>query len=189
MNNVYEIWLNTLLVLALVFSLFNIALADNYVCPGSYQTVITGFTKAQVEAACGKPKTITRRTITSNVPATYIQWIYTPPNISTTALNESTPQLIITFYENKVKQIATTNQLVGKQFICYHNQQFQIGSSLDDVRSACGNPSLVKTLQQASSKPIEIEQWTYEFGRYQPAITFTFEAGKLKDIRMGQVVK
>ncbi len=191
MNKLKRIQFNGSLILTftLIFGLYNLAIADNYVCPGSYTTVITGYSMAQVEAACGKPKSITKKQVKSNTPATYIQWIYTPPNISANEITESTPQLIISFDKNQVQQISTTNQLVGNQFSCYRNKQFHIGSSLDDVRAACGNPSLVKTMQQANSQTIEIQQWTYEFGRYQPAIIFTFEAGKLKSIHMGQVAK
>jgi hypothetical protein len=169
---------------SLLFFISGVCYADTFVCPGSYQTIMTGFTMDQVTAACGKPTQVNEQTETQTTTGKLEQWVFSLPSITLNKVTVNTPQLLVTFDNGQVTEI-TTNRMTGANFFsCYYQNRIKIGSSKADVVSQCGYPLFVNSIQRAGQpQSIPIITWTYNNGPYQPQTTVTFRDGKVTTIR------
>jgi hypothetical protein len=172
-----------------LLAITNSAFAARFVCPNTYQTVMTGFTSAQVASACGVPTTITTNNVASNAPVVQEQWVYSLRNPLSQGVNQYFPELILTFQDDKVVQISSNNQSALSLFLCYRTNRIRIGSTSAEVRQNCGLPSSTNSIQTANSQEVALTEWVYNFGPYRPQMIFTFQNGVLQNIRMGQIVK
>lgn len=167
----------------------SLAFAANFVCPNTYQTVMTGYSSAQVAQACGQPAAVASQQQIQTKPIQLQQWVYNPTT-SNTNTGQFMPQLIITFNnENLVTQISVSNQTYANNFPCYSMGRIQVGTSAQQVSLQCGQPRYVNNIQQGVSVPVTVTTWTYNFGSYKPQMIFTFENDQLSDIKMGQLAK
>lgn len=176
----------TLFILALAL-ISGQTYAGSFVCPNTYQTIMTGYSLQQVEAACGKPTTIHSKNQIQTKPANYTQWVYT--SSSPLSINQYAPQMLITFAEDKVTEISVSNQQHIASFPCYNFGKIQVGSSTSQVQTQCGPPTYVNQIQKAFKTPITVTVLTYNFGSYRPIMIFTFENDKLTNIETGQLAK
>lgn len=163
--------------------------AASFVCPNTYQTIMTGYSSAQVAQACGQPASTTSQQQVQTKAMQSQQWVYNPSS-SNTNTNQFMPQLIITFNnENSVTQISVSNQTYANNFPCYSMGRIQVGTSSSQVLLQCGPPRYVNNIQQGVNVPVTVAIWTYNFGAYKPQMIFTFENDQLSDIKMGQLAK
>lgn len=176
----------TLCLSIIAFSLTQ-AYASTYVCPKTYKTIMTGYSLQQVEAACGKPESANSKTSVQTKPITLKQWVYTTGNAHST--NQFTPQMLVTFDQNKVSEISVSNQSVAASFPCYSNARIKVGTSAAQVQIQCGAPAYVNTIQKGVSQPVKETVLTYNFGSYRPKMIFSFEDNKLIKIETGQLAK
>lgn len=165
------------------------AVPVHYVCPKTYQTVLGGDSMTKVAKACGKPTSVTTQKKIEIQPVELKQWVYTGTKVASRTTNQFTPQLLITFKDNKVIRISTNNESASKLFTCYSMQRINIGDSTNEVMLQCGKPRSVNTIQQGMKKPVTITTWTYNFGAFKPTMIFTFKNDSLTNIRMGPLGK
>lgn len=161
--------------------------ATNYVCPTTYQTIMTGYTMDQVRTACGEPAQTSTQTLQANTPTRSEQWIYTLPNVVAQKIPAFSPQLMITFDNDKVAEIAVNNQSANALFYCYRSGNLKFGISKNDVVRQCGAPTYVNVIQRAGSTQEEVTRWVYNFGRYQPQIIVIFKEGSVNSITTGMM--
>lgn len=173
----------------LIAPFYSLSFAASFVCPSTYQTVMTGYTSAQVAQACGQPANVTSQQQIQTKPIQLQQWVYNPSNSSTNT-GQYMPQLTITFNSNNVvSQISVSNQTYANNFPCYSMGRIQVGTTTQQVLLQCGQPRYVNNIQQGVSVPVTVTTWTYNFGSYKPEMIFTFENDQLTNIAMGQLAK
>jgi len=171
---------------------------DSVYCPGNNGYINTGMTMEQVVSACGQPTSIeqSKQAAVKRVPVTQLIYtntqrgaVYTGYDITYQmwSLPSGTNQLSVEvdIVNDKVSAIKMNGSSANATNVCGDGgNSVQIGSSADDVYSACGAPSAVnqtytnQTLP-STSKPIV---WSYNFGEYQRSLHLTFLDGILQSI-------
>jgi len=183
----YLLFSINLLFITILFPIHTFAI--RYVCPGRYQTIMTGDTMARVQQACGKPASTSSQTKTETVPVQLWQWIYTTNNVYSGSNPQLRPKLVITFKKNQVAEIVVKNATTAASFPCYKLGWIKVGSTMDQVRFKCGFPKHANAIQEGVEQQVGVTQWTYNFGAYRPTIIVTFENDKVTNIQQGPMGK
>lgn len=176
------------ILMALPF--YGLSFAMTFVCPNTYQTVMSGYSSAQVSQACGQPARVSSEQQIQTRPVNLQEWVYTAANSNNNVVGQNAPQLTVTFNsQNVVTQISVTNQSSINSFPCYSMGRIQVGATSQQVQLQCGAPRYVNNIQQGVSVPVTTTTWVYNFGAYKPEMIFTFENDQLMNIQMGQLAK
>jgi hypothetical protein len=145
-------------------------------CPSNFNAINIGDSMAQVEAQCGKPANQKSTKEDSNVPQEWTYYIAAPSDPLT---SYGTVKLTLAFVGGKVVNISSGGYSVGATTVCGGNT-VQMGTSLKDVKKACGQPTMVNkaTPQPGAAQPdaTELTEWSYAS---TPPVTLKFENGKL----------
>ena len=166
-------------------------------CPQNAGYISTGMTQEQVLAACGAPlaKQQSNAAVTEKVPVK--QLLYTSLNTGSVY-----PGLNAAFYDqwslpsgsnglgvevnivnDKVSSVSINGNGTNAMSIC-GGTSIQIGSSLNQVYTACGSPTMINNsfINQAVPSNSKPEVWIYQVNQYQSPISLTFVNGKLQSI-------
>lgn len=166
-----------------------------FFCPNNFNSINFGDTIEQVQAQCGKPTSEKSYKSEGNVPQEWTFYIpasttstlgvpvgSSPPGPGTTTANQGSMKVTVAFVNNQVANITSNGIGVGATTVC-RNQNIQIGSSMQDVKTACGKPVMIVNTNIAGENaqgtpPSDIVEWKYEGNT---TATLTFENGKLKE--------
>lgn len=159
--------------------------------------VNTGDSMQKVQATCGNP-TSTSQQQTSNVMQQQIQtWIYAPRILNNTNMtnnnslykpqnnpNNQGSSVSFQVINNQVTAISSSQQGQVKQWNCPAGS-VGVGSSANQLASACGQPTTVdNNSQQVSVQPHNIVYWSYQVNQYSKPIVMQFQDGYL--VQVGQ---
>lgn len=166
MRNVY------LSMLMLAYSATSFAMF----CPTNLNLINLGDTSQQVEAQCGKPNSIKTHDQEPNVPQEWNYYLSVSPGNP-----GGTLKVTFSFANNKIINMSANGIGVGATAIC-NGVNLQLNSStMQDVKSACGEPAFISQPNPALNKnpapKIKIEEWAYT-ATSTPA-TLVFTNGKL----------
>lgn len=149
-----------------------------FFCPNNFNQIDFGFTTEQVIAQCGKPDKEESKDVTPEGPQ---EWnYYIPQTVATTGINQQkqgTLKTQMTFdSEGKAINISVNGIGVGSTTIC--GVPVQLGDTRDQIKSACGDPTLVNNqfTSQNAPKPKKVSIYTYNSN---PPGVLTFEDGIL----------
>jgi len=152
-------------------------------CPGNFNDIELGDTLQKVEATCGPPTLKKTYKNDENLPQEWTYFVQIPTYGMPPAINNNpgTLKVTVAFVEGKATNLTSNGIGVGATAIC-NNINLQIGSTIEEVKKACGTPALITKTNQAAPngdipEPIEITEWTYTG---TPTVVFTFEKGLLK---------
>lgn len=159
---------------------------NSYTCDKTFRIVQVGDSMDTVRVACGEPTTSKNieKPVTTSV--TTAQWIYTLGLIQYKGIVLNLSSLAISFRDQKVIAIARSGAIVTNGY-CAINGRVNLGDTMTQVLTTCGQPNLVNNLQEAINSTKSITEWIYDNGPYKPQILFDFEAGKLTEIITGQL--
>jgi hypothetical protein len=175
-------WLSVILFLFLA----NLTYAASFVCPNTFQTILTGDSMEQVTAACGPPTSTSTTDGRATTPVYQTKWVYSPTNLIQFTSNELLSEEIAIIFENdKVVAISSTESHALSKLQCLRH--ITLGSSNSDVIQQCGAPNYINHTVTGKTQSTTLNHWFYNYGRYKPQMIFTFQDGVLKDIKMGQL--
>ena len=171
---------------------------DSVYCPGNHGYINVGMTMAQVKNACGEPSTIAQSKVNAviRIPVTQLIYtntqrgaIYTGYDITYQMWSLPSGSTQISFevdiINNKVSGIKMNGSGANASNVCGDgSDSIQVGSTADDVYSACGAPSAVNQTftyrnDPNNSKPMV---WSYYLGQYQRCLYLTFVNCTLQSI-------
>lgn len=174
------------LLASLCLTLTNLADAASFVCPNTFQTVLTGYSMEQVTAACGLPTSTSTTHGRATMPVYQTKWIYSPTNLIQFTPNELlVEEVAITFENDKVVAISSTEARSLSKLACL--KRITLGSSNSDVIQQCGSPNYINHTVAGKNQSTTLSHWFYNYGAYKPQMIFTFQDGILKGIKMGQM--
>jgi hypothetical protein len=171
------------------------AVATKY-CTGGQAYINVGMSQAQVLKACGQPvgKRPTKEAVVQQVPVT--QLIYTRLNRGGTyrgydriyqlwSLPSGTKgiSLQVDVIDNKISGISLNGSSTNASNLC-GGKNFQVGDPVNNVYSACGNPTITNNtfINQTIPRSQSPEVWIYQVDPYQAPFNLTFVNGKLQSI-------
>lgn len=174
---------------------FPTASAFAFFCPTNFNSVLPGDSLSAVQQACGAPTS--QRTYAAQ-ENTAQEWSYFIPG-----KGQDVTKLAFLIKDNKVLNITVTSADSTCQMnlqnntsinMCPEGSQIEknvsytdlcgptvinLGSSVNQVQTACGNAAFVKTYAQPSQTPgKQITEYYYDSN---PPVTFLFEDGRLTD--------
>lgn len=144
-----------------------LVLAEQIQCPNSTKFVSIGDPINRVVLQCGQPKRIVKAN--ENVSL----WGYSLMSVGTIVVGYR-----FLFKNNRVVEI--TSNRVQRPFLRCQRGVVRIGSTTQQVRVACGQPSIIRNLS-AQAKQIrgEITHLIYQPQTYLPKTIFIFRNGQL----------
>lgn len=189
--------LNYLIILSFITASSVLNAANSLYCPQHHGFINPGMTINQVVAACGQPKirNQSNNSVMKKVPVR--QLIYTNLNTgapfsgwtriyNTWSLPSGSTgvSLQIDIMDNKVSNVNINGSSNKAMNIC-GGQSVEVGSSEQDVYSACGRPNMVNNSYITENVPgnQKPEIWKYQLNQYQPEYTLTFVNGELQSIQ------
>ncbi len=166
--------------LTVLFSAFIPTLSLAFFCPTNFSQIDFGATLAQVEQICGKPDKQESSTQKIEGPQ---EWnYYIKQTVSTTGgmtSMQGTLKTQVTFdADGKVLNLSVNGIGVGSTTLC--GKTIQLGSTKEEVKSACGQPAIINKAQPAPGQPDEMKIVKYIYNS-TPPVTLIFEDGILKD--------
>lgn len=169
---------------ALIFSSIP-SLSFAFFCPTNFNQIDYGNTIDQVIQQCGKPDQRTeQKQPNENVPQ---QWtFYAPQGGSDISglVKQSPPSSKVEVTldsEGNVVNILVNGVSVGSTLVC--GSSVRVGSTRDQLKSACGTPTFVtrQTAPDGSKAFDETVVTNLIYNKAIPAATLVFENGILKD--------
>ena len=168
----------------------NVLAGQSMYCPQNHGYINVGMTEAQVIASCGQPlsKQESNQPAYRTIPAQ--QLIYNNVGTSTAfygtwqlSTGNGGAQLEVDVVDNKVRSIKINGSDSNAFSLCGGNM-IPVGSPINMVYNACGNPTLVNHtyIKQYSQQTTKQKVWIYQPGQYQPPVSLTFSNGKLQSI-------
>ena len=157
-------------VIALIFSLLAPVSAWSLSCPNNGSILKFNDSIQEVSERCGQPTSSHNYTHTTIISAEWVYYITNP-------LNNTNTKVTILFRNGQVTNIniimsGENQQNVKSSSIC--RMPIQTGSSMNYIRSVCGNPVSQNTLQTTSTQMTELK-----YDTNKPNILI-FENGSLK---------
>lgn len=151
-----------------------------YFCPANFNSVNVGDTMQQVEAACGKPDAKKESTVEPTTPQEWNYYVAVPTTVVGGVMKQQgTLRMAVVFdADGHVINLTVNGVGVSETPIC--GASIQLGNSLEQVKSACGEPAFVNKSQAAtapSSPKTQRAEWKYTQGG--TTTTLIFENGKL----------
>lgn len=149
-------------------------------CPGNYNIINEGMTLEQVTSICGKPDSqVDSVKKNDNIPQ---EWTYPIPQTvnmgGTSQTAMGTLKTSIMFDDKgKVNNISVNGIGVGSTTIC--GTTIQLNDDKEQVKSACGSPSIVNKSTGDASNPLPPDTKVTEVSYTNPPMTLIFENGKL----------
>ena len=189
--------LHTLIRLSILIATSGSAMAGSLYCPQNAGYINTGMTADEVLAACGPPltKQQSNASVTEKVPVK--QLLYTSLNTGSVypGLNAayydqwSLPSgsngldVDIDIVNDKVSAFSINGSNTNAMSVC-GGSSIQVGSSINQVYTACGTPNVVNNsfINQSIPSNSKPEIWIYQFNQYQSPVSLTFINGKLQSI-------
>lgn len=169
--------------LALILLCTNAFAMNSYYCINTGKVINLGQHIADVTTACGPPTIISSREDKIETPITLTQWIYGIPVDKAGLI----PTLRVTFDENNLVSKIDKSGIVLNSLFCNINGMIKNGDAQATVRLACGAPALINSIATTKSSVKTINEWTYNFGPYQPQIIFEFDGDTLTQIKTGSL--
>lgn len=143
-----------------------------FFCPKGFNQIEIGYTIDQVIQQCGNPDSKNTEKTSVFQPQEWNYYVKPDPS------QPGTLRMSVGFTgDQKVVNITVQGTSVVSTTICGNN--IQLGDSADSVKAACNKPAFINQSQQPPggvSGP-ELTIFTYNG---PPAMTLTFEGGKLK---------
>jgi len=160
-------------------------------CTKTYAQVQTGMTVAQVQAACGKPKSVQKKRRQLFETQTIQYWSYSsnePDKRTATAMRDlgyvSEPKQSKQFtidQNGKVSSISVGGGVLDSTAVC--GGLIRVGDPGNVVASYCGQPDArTRGTKRVPRGSVESEVWTYQFDQFRPPVVLTFEKGVLVNI-------
>lgn len=138
-------------------------------CPNGFNQINIGDTLEEVQQQCGKPDAKTEEKSAADVPQ---QWQY---YVKSDPTNPASLNVTIAFVNGKASNITVNGTSLASTSIC--GSSVSVGNTTDQVKSACGSPSMVTKSQSDSSAPATvITRLKYNT---TPPVTLVFENNKL----------
>lgn len=150
-----------------------------FFCPNNFNQINFGFTTDQVIAQCGKPDKEETREVTPEGPQ---EWnYYLQQTVATMGINQQkqgTLKTTITFdNEGRAINISVNGIGVGATAIC-GGTNLQLGATRDEVKRACGEPTLVNKQFTSANAPESKKITIFTYNSTPPGV-LTFENGLL----------
>lgn len=146
-------------------------------CPSNFNQINVGDSMDLVARQCGAPASVKQTKSEDNQPQEWTYYEQIPSDPFSGVANIGTLKVTFAFADGKVINMTSNGIGVGASTIC-NDQTIQLGSSIQDVKKACGKyPALVtKTNLQGETAtpppPIEKTEWLYSSS---PPVTLIFE--------------
>jgi len=125
-------------------------LSHAFFCPNNFSQIEMGDTIDKVTATCGKPDKEVTKDMEPVVPQ---EWsYYIPQTVASDTMEQQSGTLktSVTFdKDGKAINISVNGLGVGSSTIC--GAPIQLGSTMDQIKAACGEPSFVNKQQPATS--------------------------------------
>jgi hypothetical protein len=155
--------------------LFTPILSFAFTCPTNFNIINVGDSIESVKAICGKPDSETSKEVPKDTPQ---EWTYytsanvaSPGSYSTSGTLKSS----ISFdKDGKVINLSVNGIGVGESTMC--GSPIRLGDTRDQVKSACGAPSIVNKQETDDGKP-EKDTMTECMYKSNPPATLLFKNG------------
>jgi hypothetical protein len=165
--------------LYLLLSVLSPATCLAFFCPTNFSQINTGDSIETVIATCGKPDSQTTK---EEPPPSAQEWVYLVPQavpMNTNQNGQGTLKTTVDFDQTGKAINITVNGIgVGATTIC-NNNTIQLGSTPDQVKTACGQPSFINQQGAAGATTVQPKKITTLIYNTNPPQTLTFEDGKL----------
>lgn len=150
-----------------------------FFCPTNFNQINFGDTTDQVKTSCGKPDKEEKKDAEASVPQEWTYYVPQTVSMGTSQQAQGTLKTSVAFdKDGKAINISVNGLGVGESTIC--GVPIQLGSTKDQIKTACGDPSsVVKQSNDASGNqepPKQIVTFTYNSTPPQKLI---FENDKL----------
>jgi hypothetical protein len=145
-----------------------------FFCPNNFSQIEMSNTIDQVTQACGKPDKEETKDAEPTVPQEWSYYIPQTVAADTMEQQSGTLKASISFdKDGKAINISVNGIGVGSTTIC-GNHQVQLGSTMDQIKSACGKPSFINKQQPETIGGVEQKKskiTTFTYGK--STLTFT----------------
>ncbi len=154
-----------------IVAIFFPCAAFAFFCPNNFSQINMGDTIDQVTSACGKPDKEETKDVEARMPQ---EWsYYIPQTVSSDSLQQQSGTLKTTISfdkDGKAINISVNGIGVGSTTIC-SNQTVQLGSTMEQIKDACGKPSFINKQQPEGTESKKSKVTTFTYG--DKTLTFT----------------